>query len=92
MSLVRTTGMPAEPAATADGTLRVWNNDKDGVEAGKPIPAAKMACTAFWPGGRALTGHSDGSVVLWDLENGAELWRFTHTGAGVDKPVPCGCG
>jgi WD40 repeat protein len=37
-----------------------------------------MTCVAFWPGGRALTGHEDGSVVLWDLAAGAELKRFAQ--------------
>jgi serine/threonine protein kinase len=71
-------------ASYDDGTLRVWNNDEQGGDVGKELrqipigKAAAVLCAAFWPGGRALTGHSDGSVVLWDLESGQEQKRFTH--------------
>ena len=60
--------------------LRVWANAEDNKEQ-KRIPlgtTAKMTCCAFWPGGRALTGHADGQIVLWDLEQGKELHRFPH--------------
>jgi serine/threonine protein kinase len=74
-------------ASSADGTLRLWDNDKD---VGKKInqismgaDTAKMACSALWPGGRALTGHLDGSIALWDLETGQELKRFAHKGVAV---------
>ncbi len=74
-------------ASGGDGTLRVWNNDKDAgavvEKEGTKIDAGKMLCTAFWPGGRALTGHADGSVVLWDLATGKEVTRFAHPGARV---------
>jgi WD40 repeat protein/tRNA A-37 threonylcarbamoyl transferase component Bud32 len=79
-------------ASSGDGTLRVWNNDdqageivekeRNMIEIGKTV-AGKMMCCAFWQGGRALTGHADGSVVLWDLATGSELKRFTHPGAQV---------
>jgi len=74
-------------ASNDDGTLRVWNNDKDAGEVVQKdltkIDAGKPLCTAFWPGGRALTGDADGSVVLWDLATGKELKRFPHQGAQV---------
>ncbi len=77
-------------ASNADGTLRVWDNDPDGkgtdgerkrVSTGEG--RAAMACAAFWPGGRALTGHGDGGVVVWDLTTGKALKRFTGAGARV---------
>ncbi len=74
-------------ASKADGTLRVWDNDKDAGRELKQVPtggnAAKMVCSAFWPGGRALTGHLDGSAVLWDLATGEEIVRFPHPNAKV---------
>jgi serine/threonine-protein kinase len=39
-----------------------------------------LTCVAFWPGGRALTGHAGGSVILWDLETGKELAKFPYKG------------
>jgi tRNA A-37 threonylcarbamoyl transferase component Bud32 len=74
-------------ASGADGTLRVWDNGKD---AGKEVmqiavekTAAKMQCATFWLGGRALTGHAGGSVVLWDLEKGEAVKRFAHDGTAI---------
>ena len=75
-----TDGTRIYSASSADDTLRVWANAEDNKEQ-KRIPlgtTAKMTCCAFWPGGRALTGHADGQIVLWDLEQGKELHRFPH--------------
>jgi tRNA A-37 threonylcarbamoyl transferase component Bud32 len=74
-------------ASSAEETLRVWDRQKHEVgwklHSARTIPfgsgMARMTCCAFWPGGRALTGHSDGNVVLWDLEQAKEIWRHTHT-------------
>jgi WD40 repeat protein len=35
-----------------------------------------MISAAFWPWGRALTGHLDGGLLLWDMETGKELLHF----------------
>jgi len=64
--------------SSADDTIRIWNNDKETKESRKIVIAGKMSRCAFWPGGRALTGHVDGTVVLWDLREGKELTRFSH--------------
>jgi WD40 repeat protein len=66
-------------ASTADGTLGIWENDKDTKEAKQLLKTngtAQMTCTAFWRGDRAVSGHDDGSVVVWDLSTGVELQRF----------------
>ena len=75
-------------ASSADGTLRVWDNDSDGKDAGKELTQVSagqgrgaMICAAFWPGGWALTGHANGDVVLWDLTTGGERKRWTHKDA-----------
>jgi serine/threonine protein kinase len=69
-------------ASNEDDTLRRWNNDQDAGKEELKISlrqtAGKMLCASFWPGGRALTGHVDGSVVLWDLEQGQKLKRYAH--------------
>jgi WD40 repeat protein len=71
-----------------DGTLRVWDNGGTGdvveqaaVTTDMRKVSSKMTCAALWPGGRALTGHEDGSLVLWDLAAGEEVKRFTHNGS-----------
>jgi WD40 repeat protein len=70
-----------------DGTLRVWNvEDKSQIrmiQAGKSatgltrIQDAKdpehMVHCAYWPWGRALTSHRDGSLKLWDLDTGKQI-------------------
>jgi serine/threonine protein kinase len=72
-------------ASSADDTLRVWSNDQTSKEVKKIglDTMAKMTRCAFWPGGRAVTGHADGSLVLWDLHDGKALHRF----AKQDAPV-----
>lgn len=80
-----TDGKRIYSASNDDETLRVWNNEADMEQRGDLLrkwsirtSAAKLLCTAFWPAGRALTGHADGSIILWDLDQGKELKRFSH--------------
>jgi WD40 repeat protein len=78
-------------ASRSDRTLRVWNNaDKVGPvvekEANKIVLArteSPMTCAALGPANRALTGHTDGSVVVWDLATGKELERFARVDASI---------
>jgi WD40 repeat protein len=51
---------------------------KELADATPPRKATPMTCAAFWPGGRALTGHKDGSTALWDLNDGKSLAWFPH--------------
>jgi WD40 repeat protein len=55
--------------------------------------AGPMLCFTFWHGGRALTGHKDGTVILWDLDKAQELKRFSHKNAAVTAVdiSPDGC-
>lgn len=60
-----------------DGVLKVWDTESAGnirtleMDDG---PATALAVS----GNRALTGHSEGSVALWDLVTGAKLAAFKH--------------
>jgi serine/threonine protein kinase len=69
----------------ADGMLQVWDfATGKGVQT---IPTTQLASAAFWPGGRALTGHVDGKVILWDLDTGKELARVPlKTAAAGNQP------
>ncbi len=82
-------------ASTSDGTLRVWDaatgKELKQIQMGKT--AGPMLCVTFWRGGRALTGHKDGTVILWDLDKAEELKRFSHKNAAVTAVdiSPDGC-
>ena len=75
--------------AGQDATIRVWNASSDTLQRTIELdngPATSLALS----GSRALTGHSTGEVVLWDLEraekiatfkrNDAEVWSVTFAG------------
>jgi serine/threonine-protein kinase len=80
-------GMRLFSASIPEGTLCVWNNPSDKevitgplkkMELGRsPGRMPRMVCATFWPHGRALTGQSDGSVKLWDLNAGIEMVEFS---------------
>jgi WD40 repeat protein len=75
--------------AGQDATIRVWNASSDTLQRTIELdngPATSLALS----GSRALTGHSSGEIVLWDLEraekiatfkrNEAEVWSVTFAG------------
>ena len=76
-------------ASPFDGTLRVWSladgKQEREIQAGASatklvhLTEAKepefISSLAFWPWGRALTSHLDGSLKLWDMETG-EMMRL----------------
>ena len=73
-----------------DRTIRVWNNDPDGETLGKEVQKVTLDGTikkylsiTFDRHNRALTGSGDGRIVLWDLESGEVLYRFTHKDTAV---------
>ncbi len=65
-------------ASAADQTLRAWE-----AATARPFPDLRVAegvddrmkCAAF-AGGRAATGHADGSVVVWDLKSRESRARY----------------
>ena len=66
----------------ADGTLRVWDAPE-----GRLIRTLEMddgaatALAVFGP--RALTGHYEGELVLWDLELGSKLATYKRNSANI---------
>ncbi|MCI0458738.1 MAG: protein kinase [Gemmataceae bacterium] len=67
-------------ASSVDRTIRAWSL-ATGKEVGPPLPTARddgaLLCTAFSADGRrALTGHQNGAVVLWDLDTRQAVGRY----------------
>jgi serine/threonine protein kinase len=69
-------------SAGNDGTLRVWNAGSGALV--RTIELDDGAATAFAVDERrALTGHSSGAIVLWDLERADKLATFQHRAAAI---------
>jgi len=68
-------------ATLADHAVRVWKVGTGALDINWDL--ADWTCAAFAVEGRlALTGHSDGSVAVWDVDRQNQLARFTrHQGA-----------
>ncbi len=65
-----------------DATLRVW--DATTGASLKKIALPEGAATALAAQDtRALTGHSDGTVVLWDLDKGERIVSFRRNGEAL---------
>jgi len=53
-----------------DRSLRLWRTDGGKAAAFSDVPALPLAATITHDGTRALTGHLDGSLLIWDLSSG----------------------
>jgi WD40 repeat protein len=72
-------------SAGADATVRVWSAGSGASV--RIIELAEGPATAFAVDGRrALVGHNNGAVVLWDLDNAARLATF-RPGSGAVAAV-----
>ena len=70
-------------SAGADATLRLWSAGSGALV--RTIALKEGGVTAFAVDDRrALAGHKDGTIVLWDLENGERLASVRH---GTDPIV-----
>ncbi len=67
--------------AGADGALKVWSasGSLHRTIAGPGAPITSLAVLVR----RAVTGHSDGSAVLWDLDHGERLATFKRNEANI---------
>ncbi len=68
--------------AGADGKLKVWNAASSAtVRTIEPTEGAATAMSVL--GRRALTGHGNGRVALWDLDTGQRVASFRRGEAGI---------
>ena len=54
-----------------DRALRLWTTDGAKLKSLPEIPDLPLAATVTHDGSKALTGHRDGRVLLWDLKSGS---------------------
>lgn len=66
----------------ADGTLKIWNAGSGREIRSITLDAGAATATAI-EGSRALTGHADGRVGLWDLQTGSRLGTFKRADAAI---------
>lgn len=76
--------------AGKDATLKVWNASSSALVRTIELDDGAAVALAL-SGPRAVTGHADGAVVVWDFEkaekvasfkrNGAEVWSVTFAGS-----------
>ena len=77
-------GFSGDQVVTAgvDGSLKVWNASSGTLQ--RTIFAPNGAITAFAVlARRAITGHSDGATILWDLDKGETLAVFKRNEASI---------
>jgi serine/threonine protein kinase len=66
----------------ADRALRVWNANTGSMT--KTIDLGGITATSIAAvGRRAVTGHSDGNVSVWDLDSGTKLHAFKRNEAAI---------
>ena len=69
-------------SAGADATLKIWSTST-----GRLVRSISLdggpATTMSLSGHRAVTGHGDGRVVLWDLDRFEKLSTFRRNEAGI---------
>jgi WD40 repeat protein/transcriptional regulator with XRE-family HTH domain len=64
------------------GGARVWRDDGKTLDLAWQAHTAAVQALAFSPDEQTLaTGSWDGTIKLWNLENGALLWLGQHTGS-----------
>ena len=69
-------------SAAADGSLKIWSTSTRILT--RTIDLDNGAVTAMsLEGRRAVTGHTDGTVAVWDLDNGKRLAAFKRNDASI---------
>ncbi len=67
-------------AGCDDGTVWLWDLKSRQVVRHLRGPGPVLCLSCSPAGHRALTGHPDGVLILWDLDHGAELGRMVGHG------------
>jgi serine/threonine protein kinase len=83
LSLVRYARAGASIVTTgADSTMKIWSAASGEIVRTIDMedgPATALAVS----GGRALTGHSEGTIALWDLETGRKVAAFKSSSVRI---------
>jgi Protein kinase domain/WD domain, G-beta repeat len=66
----------------ADRALKIWNAGSGSLAKSIDLGGATATSVAV-SGRRAVTGHSDGNVMLWDLDTGAKVATLRRNEAAV---------
>ena len=66
----------------ADRALKIWNAGSGSLAKSIDLGGATATSVAV-SGRRAVTGHSDGNVMLWDLDTGAKIATLRRNEAAV---------
>jgi WD40 repeat protein len=69
-------------SAGADSTIKVWNASARQLVRTLELDGGQITALAA-EGQRALTGHKDGVVALWDLETGDKIASFRRNEASI---------
>lgn len=69
-------------SAGADGTVKIWSAASRALMRTLELDAGP-ATTMATEGQRAVTGHRDGSVALWDLETGDKVVSYKRNEASI---------
>jgi WD40 repeat protein len=70
-------------SASEDGTLKVWDLSKIGLEHGQALHTLEghtdevTAVTVYGGGRRAISASEDGTLKVWDLRAGVSLYTFS---------------
>jgi len=67
---------------SGDGTLRVWNAARGNLIRTFELDSGGASALAVF-GGRAATGHQDGSIAIWDLSSGSKLASMRRNEAAI---------
>ncbi len=69
-------------SVSRDATLKIWNAASGGLQKSVPLDNRLVTSLAV-SGRRAVTGHGDGTAVLYDLERGERIAPFKRNDADI---------
>ena len=69
-------------SVSRDATLKIWNAASGGLQKSVPLDNRLVTSLAL-AGRRAVTGHGDGTAVLYDLDRGERVASFKRNDADI---------